>query len=162
MRYYRALIIFLVAAIVTASGCVEFGATPYTPTPVPTPTPFVIPGAIGLVPGNQVNATLLQPISHDRTANMTQAENLTLTLKNHGASNVTNVYFSIKVKDGQTSESLYNNMVAIGNITPGGTAKRTLALPPHKFIYFIVVQVTVYWGDNLEFGNELRPWYISL
>ena len=164
MRYYQALIIILLAAIVAVSGCLDFGTIANTPpvTPMPTPTPFVIPGAIGLIPSSLVDMTLKQPITCDRTGDMKQAENLTFTLKNNGATNATHVYYSIKVKDGQTSDPLYNNMVAIGNITPGGTNVSIQSVPAHKFIYFIVVQVTVYWGDNMEYGNELKPWYISL
>lgn len=166
MRYCRALIIVLLAAIVAISGCMDLSTmsdtSPATPTPLITPTPFTIPGSIGLMPSTIVDMTLKQPITCDRTGDMKQAENLTFTLKNNGAANATHVYYSIKVKDGQTSEPLYSNMVAIGNITPGGTNVSIQSVPAHKFMYFIVVQVTVYWGDNMEYGNELRPWYISL
>lgn len=166
MRNWWALLFILLATAVAVSGCMDFGALPdtppVTPTPMPTPTSFVMPGAIGLVPGTQVDATLKQPIDLTRTKDMKQTENLTLTLKNTGAANATHVYFSIKVKDGQTSKSLYTDMVSLGNITPGGTAVRTISVPAHPFIYFIVVQTVVYWGDNVEFGNELQPWYISL
>ena len=163
MRYCRALVILIIAmAIIAVSGCLEFGDITTVATLAPTPTPFVIPGAIGLIPGTQVGMTLAQPIAYDRTSDMKQAENLTFTLKNSGTSNVTHVYYSIKIKDGQTSDVLYANMVEIGNITAGGTAKSIISVPAHKFIYFIVVQVTVYWGDNMEFGNELKPWYLSL
>jgi len=154
--------------MVAVSGCLEFGnipptVAPATPTPAPpstaTPTPFVIPGAIGLIPGTQVKAAM-KDVTYDASHGM-QIENYTLSFQNMGDTNIANVYFSIKVSNGQTGDRIYSNMVRIGNITAGGIIDQMVALPSHAQTSYTKVEIIVYWGDNLEYSNEIKPWYVS-
>ncbi|HMK46247.1 MAG TPA: hypothetical protein VK436_06440, partial [Methanocella sp.] len=133
MRSNQAILFILFIVIASVSGCLEFGNTPpttapTTPTPTPiaqaTPTPFVIPGAIGLIPGTQVKVAM-KDVTYDTSHGM-QVENYTLSLQNTGDTDTANVYFSIKVSNGQTGDRIFSNMVHIGNITAGGIVDQTV------------------------------------
>lgn len=163
MRYYRALIILLVAAIAAISGCIEFGATPSTAPATTAPqsaTSYAIPGA--QVPSTQVNVTLAD-IKYDRRADSTQAENITLTFRNDGTEAVTNVGFSIKAKDTPTGTSLHSGTVSVGTLQAGGKSSVTVPIPAHAYVNTMTLTVVVYWGVNPAYVNdETRPWVISL
>ncbi|WP_424357918.1 hypothetical protein [Methanocella sp. MCL-LM] len=163
MRYCGTLFIFLIAFIVAVSGCIEFGENSYTPataTPTSGPSSYAIPGA--QVPSSQITVTLSK-VDYDRTANMTQAENITLTLKNTGTTDVSNVGISVKAKDTPTGTALYSGTAPAGNIKAGKEATVSVQLPPHAFVNTMTLSVNVYWGRDPAYVNdETRPWVISL
>lgn len=163
MREYRALIILLTAVIAAVSGCVEFGEHSYTPATVPQPagpSSYAIPGA--QVPSSQVTVTLSK-VDYERTANMTQAENITLILKNTGTTDVSNVGISFKAKDTPTGTVLHSGTAPAGNIKAGKESAVSVQLPYHDYVYTMTLSVNVYWGRDPAYVNdETRPWVISL
>jgi len=172
MKYGRVLIIFLLAAIIAVSGCIDMTSpTPTTgvnptldpnATPLPTPTEKAILG-VGVIKSDVVTAVLQKDgTTYQRNADNTQTETYSLAITNTGNANVTNVYFTLAATDGQTGDLIYtSDAMRLGNITPGNMVVSSLTTPSHKWIYNMKVQVTVYWGDQDEYSNALNPWYVG-
>lgn len=169
MWHCRALLLLLLAAIVAVSGCLEFGAIPdappATPTPAPTssdPTSYHVQNA--REPSTLVNITLTN-VDYTRTPDMKQVENITLTFKNTAPTNVTDVGYSIVVKNTPTGEVLYRGMLPVANLTVGSKTVSVASVPAHAFVYSMTVTVTGYWTDSSGWqyiNDDTKPWYISL
>lgn len=167
MHVDRALVILLIAAtLVAVSGCLEFGEIPDAPAPTPTVTPaptiYITPAPTPQVPSTQVSVAL-KNVSQNLTADGQQSENLVLTLKNTGTTDVTDVSLSYKEEDPVAREVLRSGSISAGSISAGGQTDVTVSVPRYTYLNAMNFSAAVSWGNDPAFvNNETRPWSISL
>ena len=165
MRVHRVFVILLLAAaIVTVSGCIEFGATPATPSAstaaLPTVSDTVTPRP--QIPDSQVSA-VLKDVTSNQTSDGQQLENLVLTLSNTGTTDVTSVRFNYLAEDTVADEVLRSGSVSVGSIPAGGQADVLVSLPRYEYLRAMTFSAAVCWGNDPEYVNdEAGPWSISL
>ncbi|WP_148266610.1 hypothetical protein [Methanocella arvoryzae] len=164
MRVHRVLVIFiLAAAIVTVSGCIEFGAMPASPTStaaLPTVSDTATPRP--QIPDSQVGV-ILKDVTSNQTSDGQQLENLVLTLTNTGSTDLTSVRFNYIAKDPVADELLRSGSVSVGAIPAGGQTDVFVSLPRYEYLRAMTFSANVCWGNDPEYVNDQAgPWSISL
>lgn len=166
MRAHRVLVILLLAAaIVTVSGCIEFGAMPATTPASSTAAPPTVSNTAtprAQISDSQISAALIE-VTSNQTSDGQQLENLVLTLTNTGTTDIPSVRFTYKVEDPVADEVLRSSSVSAGFIPAGSQTDVLVSLPRYEYLRAMTFSVTVHWGNDPEYVNDkIRPWSISL
>lgn len=163
MKLWPFLLVAALVAAVSLSGCV--GAfkvsptptpTPVPATPVPTPLPTDNPGPIGTEHSTQLrlsNVTVtLAPTSNQSL----QAENFTLTFENTGTSPVENAAFNFRETDLRRGWQVFSDEYLVGTIPGHSQVAYNLTTAPHREAFSVVAEITLYWGDKVQYSNSYR------
>lgn len=165
-----AAVFIALSVAVAMSGCVSNTA----PTPTPAPSPAAAtpvpqqqwpPATIGTIKSEQV--CILDPqknvnVSYIRNMNATQTENFSVLLTNIGGEWANNTFITVRVTDAQTAQYYFSQEYNVGNISPHQSQWVNVTTATHEAGFSVLVQLTWYWGDNLELYNTYQRAYTLL
>ena len=149
--------IFLVVALVAASGCVNKSepapsATLLAPTPAPADEGQRFPSTIGLIQSGQLTIEDVN-ISYDRDAEK-QAEVFSVLIKNNGFEWANNTVISLRVTDAQTDQYYFSDQFYVGNVKPNESKWFNMTTTSHDYAFSELVSLEWFCGDNMEFRNS--------
>ncbi|MCD1295921.1 hypothetical protein CUJ83_13040 [Methanocella sp. CWC-04] len=161
MNYKSLLALLSVLMLVAISGCTESeqGPSPAaSSTPEPTisttPVPSQGPISIGVIKSNQVSVADVK-VAYNRGKEL-QAEDFSILLVNNGNTPARNTAISLKISDAQTAQYYFGDQFQVGEIPPNSSKWVNLTTISHDYTFSIMVDMDVYWGDNLEFKNSYK------
>ncbi|WP_174591574.1 hypothetical protein [Methanocella conradii] len=159
---FRLLAICIFALLaVAASGCV-LEPTPVpspTPTPSATPAPTMWPPAtIGTIMSTQVSIEYLN-VSYSRDVKTMQAENFSILLENKGRTWANNTFINLRVTDYQTGDYYFSSQYNVGDMPPRSSKWLNVTTDSHDYGFSVLVQIDIFWGDNVEFHNVFKKGY---
>jgi len=168
MKLSQALTLLVLIIVIALSGCTspDSGVQPSSQpsatheatisvTPIEQPAG---PITIGTINGTQVRLSDLK-VSMVRGNGTVQAENFTVVLENTGADPVNNVGFNFREKDLPTGERYFSKVYLVGTIPGNGNVTYPLTTPDHRSSNSVIVDVDIYWGEQLEYKNSYKKSY---
>ncbi|HMK46249.1 MAG TPA: hypothetical protein VK436_06450 [Methanocella sp.] len=169
MKLSQALTYLSILIVITLSGCASPNSSvqpsPQPSATSPTATTSVTPIGqpqgpitIGTINGTQIRLSDIK-VSMVHGNGTTQAENFTVVLENTGTDPVDNVGFNFREKDLPTGEQYFSKVYLVGTIPGNGNITYPLTTPDHESSNSVIVDVDIYWGEQLEYKNSYKKSY---